>query len=330
MDWSRFGSVLAPKLVGGWNLHIHTRQDALEQFVLFASGASILGPIGLANHAAANAALDALAHYRRARGLPALSLDWGWWSETGAVAGLTSVQLSDWAQTGFGSMEPRMAFDAMSDLISSQTPAQIAIFPVDWSVFRASPVGRSSLFAGFDAPSESLTANGSRSPARARAVSSSGVDRAGRGPESIAAADSSLIHPTQLSNLPEEQQRERVTDFLRGQLSRELGVTPTRIVATKPLNALGLDSLMAVQLRNRVQDAMQITIPVSRFIDGATVQELAVDLIRRLHSASEPPPLAREAPRVTPAAPAVDVGALSDADVERMLLELLDDRNATS
>jgi acyl transferase domain-containing protein/acyl carrier protein len=78
---TRFAAVLAPKVLGGWNLHRLTEDMGVRRFVLFASAAGVLGNPGQSAYAAGNAFLDALAHHRRARGLPASSLDWSAWTE---------------------------------------------------------------------------------------------------------------------------------------------------------------------------------------------------------------------------------------------------------
>ena len=80
--------MLRPKLAGAWHLHRHLEGEPLDFFVLFSSVASLLGTVGQANYAAGNAFMDALAHYRQARGLPALSLNWGPWDEVGMAARL--------------------------------------------------------------------------------------------------------------------------------------------------------------------------------------------------------------------------------------------------
>ncbi len=82
----RFARVLAPKVAGAWNLHRATLESPLDFFVLFSSATALAGRAGLANYAAANAFLDALAHYRHALGLPALSINWSAWSGVGMAA----------------------------------------------------------------------------------------------------------------------------------------------------------------------------------------------------------------------------------------------------
>ena len=86
LDAARLRRVLRPKVAGAWLLHALLRDQELDAFVLFSSTASLLGHAGQANHAAANAFLDALAHHRRARGQAGLSIHWGPWAEVGAAA----------------------------------------------------------------------------------------------------------------------------------------------------------------------------------------------------------------------------------------------------
>ena len=83
LDEERFARVMAPKVSGAWNLHRLTLEDDLDFFVLFSSAASVLGSPGQGNYVAANAFLDALAHHRRALGMPALAINWGAWTEVG-------------------------------------------------------------------------------------------------------------------------------------------------------------------------------------------------------------------------------------------------------
>ena len=82
----RMWKAMAPKVIGAWNLHTLTLDIPLDFFVLFSSFASIIGNPGQANYVAGNAFLDALAYYRRARGLPALTINWGVVGDVGHVA----------------------------------------------------------------------------------------------------------------------------------------------------------------------------------------------------------------------------------------------------
>ena len=77
---------MAPKMRGTWNLHLHTRALPLDFFVCYSSAASLVGSPGQANYAAGNACMDAIAHHRRALGLPASSINWGAWGEEGMAA----------------------------------------------------------------------------------------------------------------------------------------------------------------------------------------------------------------------------------------------------
>ena len=85
MNRDRFAQVMSPKVTGTWNLHTLTRGLELDFFVIFSSVVSVLGSAGQANHSSACAFEDGISHYRRAHGLPSLSIDWGPWSTVGAA-----------------------------------------------------------------------------------------------------------------------------------------------------------------------------------------------------------------------------------------------------
>ena len=103
--WERFEKVMAPKVDGAWHLHTLSQDQPLDFFVLFSSAVSMLGSAGQANHVAACAFEDALAHYRHDLGLPALSINWGPWSDIGAA---TQTGISHRLRMkGFQPIEPR-------------------------------------------------------------------------------------------------------------------------------------------------------------------------------------------------------------------------------
>lgn len=133
-SWQRFATVLAPKVQGAWHLHQLTKALLLDFFVLFSSATALLGNGGQANHAAANAFLDALAHYRHAQGLPALSINWGAWSEIGAAADRNiAAQL---AHEGIDMIAPEQGIATLAALLNSTTQqpmAQVGVIPMVWS-----------------------------------------------------------------------------------------------------------------------------------------------------------------------------------------------------
>ncbi|HOV85964.1 MAG TPA: SDR family NAD(P)-dependent oxidoreductase [Syntrophobacteraceae bacterium] len=135
LTWERFSRVMAPKVNGAWALHALTasRNVSLDFFVLFSSAAAMLGNAGQANHAAANAFLDALAHHRRAQGLAGLSINWGAWSETGIVAGDQRAAKA-MKNAGLGGITSREGLIILEQLMAC-SPAQIGVSPMDWPRF---------------------------------------------------------------------------------------------------------------------------------------------------------------------------------------------------
>ena len=140
--WERFETVFNPKVLGTWNLHILTQDLPIKHFVLFSSIASLLGSPGQSNHAAANAFIDALAHLRRAKDLPAVSINWGSWTEIGKVTRLEGAQKQRWQEYfdklwrsyGMEAIAPREGFHALGQLLN-RPPVQVGVFPIDWPKF---------------------------------------------------------------------------------------------------------------------------------------------------------------------------------------------------
>ena len=105
LDDERFARVLAPKVAGAWNLHELTASEPLDFFVSFSSISSLFGNVGQGNYAAANSLLDAFAHYRRSRGLPALTVNWGALSGVGYLSRQEAVG-EQLARQGFAGFRP--------------------------------------------------------------------------------------------------------------------------------------------------------------------------------------------------------------------------------
>ena len=162
--WEQFNTVLAPKVLGTWNLHILTQDISLDNFVVFSSIVSLLGASGQSNYAAANAFMDALMHYRRAKGLPGLSLNWGAWSEAKVASHFDSHLQQHWKdylnqrwqEAGIELITPNRGFQVLRQTLRSSVP-QVGIIPIDWSQFsQTAGINQQPLLSNFIKPSTSL------------------------------------------------------------------------------------------------------------------------------------------------------------------------------
>ena len=288
----RFESVRRGKARGAQVLDELTRTLALDFFILYSSAAHLLGASGQAPYAAANAELDALAVRRRALGLPALSVAWGQWQGSGMAVTTTAHGHTNWSARGLQWMDPEAAFERLEALLRGSASA-VAVLPIDWSRFVATlPVGADASFF------QRL----SSAPA------------AGRGPASAGAGAAAPSRPQQWKQLPPSQRRAAVQAHLLEQTLQVLGVGPSlQINAGRALKDYGLDSLMAVELRNLLARSLATALPATLLFDHPTLNALTQYLMLRLDL--ETPP-AKEA---SPAA-AAQVSTLSEEEAEAQLL----------
>lgn len=300
MTWEKFENVLAPKVRGTWNLHALTRDIPLEMFAIFASGASFLGPTGLSNYAAANAFQDALAFQRRTQRLPAVSIDWGPWARTGMAEAVGLEREAQWARGGFETMPVRDALQALEIILSSQA-VNVAALPADWQAFSAS------LGARVAPPFYHRVISGPPSGApRSPRSKKSGLDRAS------------------LLRLDHEVRVDRIAEFLRAEAAAELGMDMTDLDSTRSLADFGFDSLMAVQLKNRLQAAIGVSARVSTFVVGKSVCELASEIESLLEGDSISP--LRGDPLANPEELLEGLDGLSDEQVDVLLRGALSGR----
>jgi acyl transferase domain-containing protein/NAD(P)-dependent dehydrogenase (short-subunit alcohol dehydrogenase family)/SAM-dependent methyltransferase/acyl carrier protein len=258
-SWSIIEKVLRPKVDGAWNLHLLTRNLPIESFVLFSSWASIAGSHGQANHCAANAFLDGLAHFRRGHGLPALSVNWGAWGEIGSAAGAeVRRQL---ARAGIESMSPDSALDALRVALRTRTP-QCAIAAIDWLRFLDQNAGDRSLY------SELLAERNLRPP-----VAHGNTVEPERRPTKSAPIGSSLEAILALSPSMREPALSRtIADIVRRTLDLHDG---EEIDPDAPLSDLGMDSLLAIELRNSLSVVLLRQFPSTILFDYPTLRTLA-------------------------------------------------------
>jgi NAD(P)-dependent dehydrogenase (short-subunit alcohol dehydrogenase family)/acyl carrier protein len=252
----RFRAVMAPKVDGSWNLHEQTKDLLLDFFVFFSSSAAVLDLAGRGNYAAANAFMDALAHYRRARGQAALSVNWGSWAAAGMAARLDAAQKRQLDERGIGEIETASGLRILGELIA-EGRAQAGVFPMNWAkYFRARPEGEAAPYFEDLAPREAIEP--------AAPVEASGLlDR--------------------VKQAPVAESRAILADYLQRRVAKVLGYTdPVHVSRQRPLIELGFDSLMAVQLRNQIRSALEMDIPTGKLFDCATVEQLTDLLQERL------------------------------------------------
>jgi acyl transferase domain-containing protein/acyl carrier protein len=320
LSWKACAAVLAPKVRGAWNLHRATRGRELQDFVLFSSAAALLGSPGQASYAAANAFLDALASYRHARGLPALSVAWGAWAQVGTVArrGLGARI----ARRHLGLLAPAAALEVLGRLLRAGSP-RLAVMAVDWQ----------RLGAGEE-------------PALWRDLAREARERARRAPPGSSAAGAGAILAVsrdvlrqRLELAPAGERRAVLAAELAAQAGRILGLDPSRpLPPRRPLGELGLDSLMALELRNALGAATGLPLPASLLFDHPTLAELGAHLADRLRLPAgdgatvlpaDPGAAAVAAPPAAPAFAAVLAGLSEealDAVVAEELGRLLEER----
>jgi NAD(P)-dependent dehydrogenase (short-subunit alcohol dehydrogenase family)/aryl carrier-like protein len=257
--WESMLEVLAPKVQGAWNLHDLTRSMPLDFFVSFSSGAAILGAAGLGDYAAANSFLDALAHSRRAEGLPGSSINWGPWADLGMVLDVTSVDTRRWSEHGMSFIPPNLALDALEAVIQQGT-TQVSVLPIDWIQLQSGlPSLANSRFV------RELVIGGAKlekPPAR-----------------------KTLAAELLLTSDPLERQR-ILTATLQAEAARVLRLPVAKLEVNRHLNQLGMDSLMALELKNRMQAEWGMAVPLATILSGPPITELAAILLAKLDSHS--------------------------------------------
>jgi acyl transferase domain-containing protein/NADPH:quinone reductase-like Zn-dependent oxidoreductase/SAM-dependent methyltransferase len=311
----RFARVMAPKVLGSWLLHAHTASLPLDFFVAFTAAGSVVGSAGQGNYAAANAFVDALMSLRRSRGLPGMSVQWGMWSEVGAAA---AMQMADrLAERGFGSMPTRVALDALQRAMHRVPPStQVAIAPIDWPAFFAS------------AP-----AAGSRPFFATLMREAQRVEQRLLRREPPAAAPVRRDLRRELNAAPPARRAGILSAHVRGQVGRVLGLEPSHVLDPKqPLQELGLDSLMAVELRTLLGGGLQLerALPATLAFDYPSMDAIASFLARELFGTGEGgegrgASHTQQHERENDSARERLVAALSDDEAEALLLAELDD-----
>jgi acyl transferase domain-containing protein/NAD(P)-dependent dehydrogenase (short-subunit alcohol dehydrogenase family)/acyl carrier protein len=312
-SWNRFATVFAPKLSGAWELHRQTRTLSLDFFVLFSSAAGILGSPGQANYAAANVFLDALAHLRRRQGLPATAIDWGPWANVGMAASTTAAAGAQLRSQALR-IDPDEGVRLMVQLVAGGL-TQAAVLPVD----------RPQLIGLW--PTAIV-------PPLLAAIK----------PKEVASTSTASIDAKMLAKLratPPAERADVLASFIRAQIIEILGADPADPPdLSRGLFDMGMDSLMALELKNRLQNVIGQTIPPTLVLEHPTIEDLSTYLIdeffdaRSDASTPDDDQIAETIARIDSMSPeelaaavnpAVlnELSKLSDEEVDRRLAELL-------
>lgn len=296
-EWDRFASILDAKADGALLLDRLTRSAPLDCFVLFSTSAALIGNPGQANHAAANAVLDALARRRRLEGLPGLSINWGAFSEAGAV--VEKDQLETMAAHGVRPVPIEQGLDALGRAMTADV-TNIGIVGVDWPAFLA---GTEEAFPPF--------------LERFR--------RQAKGPAQAAYAPQpaqSVDFAAQLAGVPESERRRKLAGLITEEAAHVLGIKDaSRIDQDQALNELGLDSLLALELRNRLGAATGRKQLATLLFDHPSISALTEFFQEQVFAqVKEPPkPAGRNGQEDPDRIFAAEVETMSDAEIEALL-----------
>ncbi|MCU7888963.1 MAG: amino acid adenylation domain-containing protein [Candidatus Thiodiazotropha sp. (ex Lucinoma aequizonata)] len=265
-DRATMQRIMRPKVNGALLLHHFLKGDGLDFFCMFSSAAALFGSPGQAGYAAANGFLDAFAHRCQAEGKAVYSIAWGPWKNTGWVARNTAHLALE--KMGIEALEADLALECLAKRLTGG-PAYVAVMPVHWSRFiQHQPPNAPLNFIAH------LADIGHRSAEKEDHNPTKEIDR------------------HRLLQLAEDQRRELIRQGIVHLASKIMQLDPTTIQIERPLNMQGLDSLMMVELKNAIQHWLGISIPMTEFINDASIARLSKFVAQ--HCAEETAPTATE------------------------------------
>jgi acyl transferase domain-containing protein len=253
MKTETFQRVLRPKVRGGWLLHRLLKDYPLDFFILFSSTGSVIASLGQGNYAAGNAFLDALAYHRRSLGLPALSIGWGPWS-VGMVEQLKLEQF--YTQRGIELITPGAGMQILARVLG-QRPAHLTAITANWAQAReTAPVGTlPPMFALLG-------------------------EQAGDGAADASRDDGAFLQ--QLSETPAAERHPLVVSHLQDLVARVLQLDAAQFSSQESLTSLGLDSMMAIEVKHRIDASLKVDVSVLELLQEITIAQLAASILASL------------------------------------------------
>ena len=257
MNWERFAKVMSPKVIGTWNLHKLTKNLPLDFFVCFSSIASLIGSPGQGNYAAANAFMDALAGYRRSIGLSGLAINWGAWASGGMASRLAVEHQNRIHSSGISEIAPKEGMYALDLLLGNQSATeQVGVIPVQWSVLAEhwSGIKKSSLLRELLQKEELEEQDTLKQKVKV---------------EILAKLESASL----------EERQEILIEHIRGQVAQVLDFSSSQLPEVNlGFMEMGMDSLMAVELKNRLQNQLVTNLPETIAMEYPTIAKLSLYL----------------------------------------------------
>ena len=252
----RIAAVMRPKADGAWWLHELTRDLDLTRFVLFSSAAGILSAAGQGNYAAANTFLDALAAHRRHQGLPAQSLAWGAWEQSAGMAG--QLDEANRRQLHRSGSRPLSDDEGLTLLVAARAYGESLVLPVHLDLAALRAAGElPALFSGLVQRTTRRTAGQAPAADAARAA--------------------------RLKALPPAEQEAAVLEIVQGQAATVLAMPGgDQVGAAQSFKELGIDSLTALELRNRLNAITGLSLPATMVFDYPTPTALAGSICAQL------------------------------------------------
>jgi acyl transferase domain-containing protein/acyl carrier protein len=290
-----FRNAFRAKVDGTWHLHNALLDPSIDFFVTFSSASSVLSSPRLGSYAASNAFLDAMAAYRTSKGLPSLSVNWGAWTGIGMAAKPGGTASADTIDSGMTGMRVEEGLACLGRLMAG-SKGQVCVLPLDWITWaRLYPAYMAKPFFA------ELQHENTTEPAPSRSSK----------------AASELLD--QLKDAPESMRVDRIREFVQKAAANLLGFPPGHwLDPLQPLNEVGLDSLMAIELGKAVGAGVGRSLPATLLFSYPAVEDISTYLSKLLFPV---PAVVQPVERLPGAKRSAwdDIGDLSDEEVDRKL-----------
>jgi NAD(P)-dependent dehydrogenase (short-subunit alcohol dehydrogenase family)/acyl carrier protein len=251
LDFKALQTVFRPKVMGTWTLHQLTKEKKLDFLVSFSSMVSVWGAKKQGDYVAANHFLDTFAHYRRSIGLSALSVNWGPFSSGGLLSAEALVSL---AQMGVAALSPEQVVEALGYLLGVDC-TQITVAKIDWPIYR-----------------RLYETRGERPLLKEIAVPSPETIKRQRGRPSKILQRLTAATPNERPSL--------LIAHLQAEVAKVLGLEPPQLPdRERGFFEMGMDSLMAVELKRRLEVDFDTTLSTTLAFDFPTIKHLADYLV---------------------------------------------------